>query len=195
MPVPTMTDDEGKALCAEGVTVPTDENGNYVQYLGINTQDFMFIPTRSVKQDLAKDFLKYMYSEDSLAIIEEKIQAPVCFTCNDEEIELNNWAKQVNSYVDNAVKANSLCTTYSTNPMFGLGALNFVSDTLPYAKLSQGGYGSIHKYYDSKTMKPIASPEEAEGIAITENVYNYVEWNYNYKLSHWHEYKQKLGIL
>ncbi len=195
MPVPTMTDDEGKALCAAGVTVPTDENGNYVQYLGINTQDFMFVPARSQKQDLAKDFLKYMYSEDSLATIEENIQAPVCFTCNDSEIELNGWAKQVQGYVDNAVKANSLCKTYSTNPMFGLGALNFVADTLPYAKLSQGGYGSINKYYDSKTLNPIASPEEATGVAITENVYNYVQWNYNYKVSHWQEFKQRLGIL
>lgn len=195
MPVPTMTDDEGKALCAEGVTVPTDEKGNYVQYLGINTQDFMFVPTRSQKQDLAKDFLKYMYSEDSLATIEENIQAPVCFTCNDSEIELNGWAKQVQGYVDSAVKANTLCKTYSTNPMFGIGALNFVSDTLPYAKLSQGGYGSINKYYDSKTLNPIASPEEATGVAITENVYKYVQWNYNYKVSHWHEFKQRLGIL
>ncbi len=195
MPVPTMTDDEGKALCAEGVTVPTDADGNYVQYLGINTQDFMFIPARSAKQDLAKDFLKYMYSEDALATIEENIQAPVCFDCNDADIELNHWAKQVKEYVDSAVEANTLCTTYSTNPMFGLGALNFVSDTLPYAKLSQGGYGAIDKYYDSKTLKEIASPEDATGVAITENVYNYVQWNFNYKLSHWHEFKQKLGIL
>lgn len=195
MPVPTMTDDEGKALCAEGVTVPTDDNGNYVQYLGINTQDFMFVPSRSQKQELAKDFLKYMFSEDALATIEESIQAPVCFECNNENIELNNWAKQVKGYVDSAVKADALCTTYSTNPMFGVGALNFVSDTLPYAKLSQAGYGSINKYYDSKTLKEIASPEDATGIAITENVYKYVQWNYNYKLSHWQEYKQRLGIL
>ena len=195
MPVPTMTDDEGKALCAEGVTVPTDENGNYVQYLGINMQDFMFIPTRSEKQELSKEFLKYMYSADALATIEENIQAPVCFTCNDDEIELNAWAKRVQKFVDNAVKANTLCTTYSTNPMFGLGALNFVSDTLPYAKLSQGGYGSINKYYDSKTLEPIASPEDATGIAITENVYNYVKWNYNSKMTHWHEFKERLGIL
>lgn len=195
MPVPTLTDDNGKALCAPGASVPTDENGKYVQYLGINTQDFMFIPSRSQKQDLAKAFLKYMYSEDSLATIEENFQAPVCFECNDENIELNNWAKQVNKFVDNAVKAKSLCTTYSTNPMFGVGALNFVSDTLPYAKLSQAGYGSIKKYYDSKTLKAIPSADAATGIAITENVYNYVQWNYNYKLSHWHEYKQKLGIL
>lgn len=195
MPVPTMTDDDGKALCADGVTVPTDEKGNYVQYLGINSQDFMFIPARSQKQDLSKDFLKYMFSETSLATIEENIQAPVCFECNDEKIELNHWAKQVNKFVKNAVKANSFCTTYSTNPMFGLGALDFVSDTLPYAKLSQAGYGSIKKYYDSKTLKPIASAKEANGIAITENVYNYVQWNYNYKLSHWQEFKQKLGIL
>ncbi len=195
MPVPTMTDDNGKALCAEGATVPTDENGEYVQYLGINTQDFMFIPMRSQKQDLAKAFLKYMFSETSLAIVEENIQAPVCFECNDENIELNNWAKQVNKFVKNAVEAKSLCTTYSTNPMFGVGALNFVSDTLPYAKLSQAGYGSIKKYYDSKTLKPIASVEEANGVAITENVYNYVQWNYNYKISHWQEFKQKLGIL
>lgn len=195
MPVPTMTDDEGKALSAEGVTVPTDAEGNYVQYLGINTQDFMFIPMRSQKQDLAKDFLKYMFSEDALAVIEEKIQAPVCFDCNDADIELNHWAQQVKQYVDSAVEANTLCTTYSTNPMFGLGALNFVSDTLPYAKLSQGGYGAIDKYYDSKTLKEIASPEDAKGVAITENVYNYVQWNFNYKLSHWHEFKQRLGIL
>lgn len=195
MPVPTMTDAEGKALCAEGVTVPTDEDGNYVPYLGINTQDFMFIPKRTAKQDLAKDFIKYMFSEDALATIEESIQAPVCFECNNEDIELNNWAKQVKGYVDSAVKADALCTTYSTNPMFGVGALNFVSDTLPYAKLSQAGYGSINKYYDSKTLKEIASPEDATGIAITENVYKYVQWNYNYKLSHWQEYKQRLGIL
>jgi len=195
MPVPTMTDEKGKALCSEGATVPTDKDGNYVQYLGINTQDFMFIPTRSEKQDLAKAFLKYMFSADALATIEENIQAPVCFECNDKNIKLNNWAKQVKKYVNNAVSANSLCTTYSTNPMFGVGALNFVSDTLPYAKLSQGGYGSIKKYYDSKTLKPISSAKDATGIAITENVYNYVKWNYNYKLSHWQEFKQKLGIL
>lgn len=195
MPVPTMTDDNGKALCADGVTVPTDEKGNYVQYLGINTQDFVFIPSRSEKHDLSKAFLKYMFSETALATIEENIQAPVCFECDDEKIELNNWAKQVNEFVKNAVKANSLCTTYSTNPMFGVGALNFVSDTLPYAKLSQAGYGSIKKYYDSKTLKPIASVKEATGVAITENVYNYVKWNYNYKISHWQEFKQKLGIL
>ena len=98
-------------------------------------------------------------------------------------------------YVNKAVEADTLCTTYSTNPMFGLGALQFVSDSLPYAKLSQGGYGSIEKYYDSKTLKPIASPEDAKGIAITENVYNYVQYNYNYKVIHWPEYKQILGIL
>ena len=144
---------------------------------------------------MSKDFLKYIFSETSLATIEENIQAPVCFECDDEEVELNNWAKQVDGFVKSAVKANSLCTTYSTNPMFGVGALNFVSDTLPYAKLSQAGYGSIKKFYDSKTLNAITSASDATGIAITENVYNYVKWNYNYKLSHWHEYKQKLGIL
>lgn len=195
MPVPTLTDDEGNALCAEGATVPTDSEGKYVQYLGINTQDFMFIPTRSQKQDLAKDFLKYMFSEKSLATVEENFQAPVCFECNDSKIKLNAWAKQVKIAVDRAVATDALCTVYSTNPMFGVGALSFVSDTLPYAKLSQGGYGSIKKYYDSKTLKPISSPSEAQGVAITENVFNYVKWNYNYKLSHWHEFKQKLGIL
>lgn len=195
MPVPTLTDDSGKALCKEGATVPTDEDGNYVQYLGVNTQDFMFVPARSQKQDLAKDFLKYMYSEKALATVEENFQAPVCFECDDDEIELNAWAKDVKKYVDSAVKADALCQTYTTNPMYGVGALHFVSDTLPYAKLSQGGYGSIDKYYDSKTLKPISSKEEATGIAITENVYNYVQWNYNYKVSHWAEFKQKLGIL
>lgn len=195
MPVPTLTDDSGKALCSEGVTVPTDKDGNYIQYLGINNQDYMFIPARSQKQELAKKFLKYMYSEKVLATVEQNIQAPVCFTCADENIELNEWAKQVNVFVDKAVEANALCKTYTTNPMFGVGALNFVSDVLPYAKLSQGGYGSINKYYDSKTLKPIASANDAKGVAITENVYNYVQWNYNFKVSHWHEFKQKLGLM
>ncbi len=195
MPVPTLTDDNGKALSAEGVTVPTDKDGNYVQYLGINNQDFMFIPMRSQKQELGKAFLKYMFSEKALATIEENVQAPVCFECDDEKIEFNTWAKQVNKFVKSAVEADALCTTYTTNPMFAVGALSLAADILPYAKLSQGGYGSIHKYYDSATLKPIASAKDAKGVAITENVYNYVQWNYNYKLSHWHEYKQRLGIL
>lgn len=195
MPVPTLTDDNGKALCSEGATVPTDKDGNYVQYLGINNQDYMYIPMRSQKQDLAKDFLKYMFSEKPLATIEQNFQAPVCFECDDENLELNTWATQVKKAVNRAVEAGTLCKTYSTNPMFGVGALSYVSDALPYAKLSQGGYGSIDKYYDSKTLKPIASAKDAKGVAITENVYNYVQWNYNFKISHWHEFKQKLGIL
>ncbi len=195
MPVPTLTDSNGKALCADGATVPTDKDGKYVQYLGINNQDFMFIPMRSQKQDLGKKFLKFMYSEKVLATIEENFQAPVCFECDDKDIELNAWAKQVKKCVDRAVKAKALCKTYTTNPMFGVGALGFDSDVSPYAKLSQGGYGSIDKYYDSKTLKPISSAKDAKGMAITENVYNYVQWNYNYKVSHWHEFKQKLGIL
>lgn len=195
MPVPVLTDNSGKAIAKDGVTVPTDKDGNYIAVLGINNQDYMFIPKRSQKQDLAKDFLKFMFGRKSLAKMEEDIQAPVCFKCDDENIKLNGWAKQVNTAVQNSVENNAFCKTYTTNPLYGVGALNFISDSLPYAKLAKGGYGSVNKYYDSKTLQPISSPAAAKGIAISENVYKYVQWNVNYKLSHWNEYKRIAGVL
>ena len=195
MPVPVLTDENGKALSKEGVEVPTDENGNYIAYLGINNQDYLFIPKRSEKQDLAKNFLRYFFSKDSLATVEENFQAPVCFTCNDSEIELNGWAGEVDKFVRSSVEKNALCQTYTTNPLFGTGALSFTADVLPYAKLSQGGYGSISKYYDSATLQPIADKSSATGTAISENVYKYCQWCYNYKLSHWNEYLRKAGLI
>lgn len=191
MPVPVMTDDNGVPITKEGVEMPKNADGSYAAYMDINTQDFLCIPTKSDKVDLAKKFIAYIFSEEYLPTLKEALQAPVCFSCNDEDVEFNAWAKNVQSVVD----VSTLGRNYTSNPMFGIGALNFCGDGLPYARLSQGGYGSITKLYDVSTGEVVTDASLAKGFVVTENVYKYVQSNYNYRLQHWNEYRQRLGLI
>lgn len=191
MPVPMLTDDSGNPITKEGVEMPKNADGSYAPYLDVNTQDFLCIPTKSDKVDLAKKFLKFIFSEKYLPTLEETLQAPVCFECDDADVKYNAWAKSVAAIVETS----TLGRNYTSNPMFGIGALNYCGDGLPYARLSQGGYGSITKLYDTATGEVITDASLAKGFAITENVYRYVQSNYNYRLQHWNEYRQRLGLI
>ena len=59
----------------------------------------------------------------------------------------------------------------------------------PFSRLSISGFGSSKKLVDSATGKEISKQEDAKGVAVTENVYNYVYNNYKTAVDSWSNVK------
>ena len=191
MPVPYLSDEAGNPVTGEGVEMPRNEDGSYRPFVYMNSPDFFIVPAKSQKQDLAKEFLRFLFSEDYLPKLQQDLQAPLCFEFDNSSVEKNAWFSQV----DAVMKSVEIPNTWTTNKMRIYGKIGFYYDpnTAPFSNLSQSGFGNNHIWIDSATGQEISDASEASGIAVTENVYNYVIGNYNVAVVSWNEAMQALG--
>lgn len=185
MPVPYMSDEEGNPLTADGVEMPKNEDGSYANYTYVNTPDYFCIPSRAANTEDAKDFLRFLFSDDYMPTLQTDLQAPLCFTFDDSTVEKSAWFSEVADLTN----VTTLADVYTGNILQVYGKIGFYHnpDNAPFSRLSQSGFGSSSKWFDSATGKEITSPDKATGVAVTENVYNYVRGNYNTILGKWHE--------
>lgn len=185
MPVPYLSDEAGNPITAEGVEMPKNEDGSYASYTYLNVPDYFAIPARSENQEDAKDFLRFIFSEEYMPTLQTDLQAPLCFEFDDAKVEKTAWFNEVANLVDCSTTAD----VYTGNIMQIYGKIGYYynPDTAPFSRLSQSGFGSSNKLIDSATGKQISSASEATGVAVTENVYKYVQGNYKTALVKWNE--------
>lgn len=185
MPVPYMSDAEGNPITAEGVEMPKNEDGSYANYTYINNVDFFMIPERATNKEDAKDFLKFLFSEEYMPTLQTDLQSPLCFTFDDSSVEKGSWFKEVAAVSEKI----TLADVFTTNKMqiYGEIGLYYNPDTAPFSRLSLGDFGAVDVLVDSATGEEISSAASADGIAISENVYNYVLGNYKQGRKNWDE--------
>ena len=184
MPIPYMSDEEGKPITAEGVEMPKDEDGNYLSYyLASGSPDYFVIPQRSKNQEEAKNFLRFMFSEEYMPNLGNDIQAPLAIDYDVSKCNKNAWFKEV----DDAMQRMHLCDIWTGNKMQAYSKIGFYYNPAspPFSQLSMGVFGSNDKLIDSATGKKIKNASEATGVAVTENVYNYVAGNYKAARDDW----------
>ena len=185
MPIPYLSDDAGNPITDEGVEMQKNEDGSYKNCAHLNNADFFVIPTRASDEnkEIAKDFLKYMFSEDYMPTLQTDLQAPLCFDFDDSSVEKTAWLKEVSTLVDNTTNVKSWFGTKTQ--VYGKITIYYNPQEAPFSRLSISGFGSSKKLIDSATGKEISNRQDATGIAVTENVYNYVYNNYKTAASNW----------
>lgn len=185
MPIPYLSDDAGNPITDEGVEMQKNEDGSYKNCAHLNDADFFVIPTRASDEnkEIAKDFLKYMFSEDYMPTLQTDLQAPLCFDFDDSSVEKTAWLKEVSTLVDNTTNVKSWFGTKTQ--AYGKITIYYNPQEAPFSRLSISGFGSSKKLIDSATGKEISNRQDATGIAVTENVYNYVYNNYKTAASNW----------
>lgn len=185
MPVPYMSDDKGEPITAKGVEMPKNEDGSYANYTYINTEDFFIVPSRAKNKDDAKDFLKFLFSEEYMPQLQTDLQSPLCFTFDDSTVKKGSWFNEVAKMSAKTTFAD----VFTGNKMQIYGMISYYHnpDTPPFARLSLGDFGDIDTWMDSATGEVITSKDQADGIAVTENVYNYVYGNYERAIDNWEE--------
>lgn len=192
MPVPYMSDEKGNPITADGVEMPKDENGNYqaITMQG-GSPDYFMIPTRSEKQEEAKDFLRFMFSTDYMPKLLSDMNAPLAFTFDESKAEVNAFYKEVQKAKENSY----LYDIWTASKVQAFAKIGFYYNpsSAPFSLLSMSNFGSSKKWIDSATGKTITDPAQATGIAVTENVYNYVSGNYKAARDGWADSLKILG--
>ena len=181
MPVPYMSDDAGNPITAEGVELEKNEDGTYKSVIAMNRPGFYLIPSDSKNQEDAKDFLHFLLSEEYLPVVEEDQQSPVGYICADSEVEKNLWFQSVEEALDRSTASDVF--TPCKLMLYGRISFGFVSS--PYTKLVMGEFGSSEKMIDSATGSAIREGTAVTGVAVSENVYNYVQENYRKAVEEW----------
>lgn len=183
MPIPYMSDAEGNPITADGVEMPKNEDGSYANYTFINNVDFFMIPSRAVNKDDAKDFLRFLFSEEYMPQLQTDLQSPLCFTFDDSTVEKGSWFNEVTAMTEKVTYGD----VFTTNKMQVYGKIGYYynPDTAPFARLSLGDFGAIDVMIDSATGEEITSADMADGVAVSENVYNYVHDNYKAGTKNW----------
>ena len=192
MPIPYMSDDKGNPLTAEGVEMPKDEKGNYqnIDQAG-GTPDYFMIPARSEKQEEAKDFLRFIFSTDYMPNLLSDMNAPLAFEFDESKAEINAFYKEVQKAKEDSYRMD--VWTASKVQAFAKVGFYYNPSTAPFSLLSMSNFGSSKKWIDSATGKTITDPAQATGIAVTENVYNYVSGNYKAARDGWADSLKVLG--
>lgn len=185
MPIPYMSDDKGNPITAEGVELPKNEDGSYANFTYVNVPDYFTVPSRAANVEDAVAFLRFIFSDEYIATLQTDLQAPLCFEFDNSSVQKSAWFGEV----DKLIKKTTLADVYTGNVLQVYGKMGIYHNpqNAPFSRLSQSGFGSSNKWIDSATGKEIASPDKATGIAVTENVYNYVHGNYNTVLGKWAE--------
>lgn len=183
MPIPYMSDNEGNPLTAEGVEMPKNEDGSYANYTYINNVDFFTIPSRAENKDDAKDFLLFLFSEEYMPKLQTDLQSPLCFTFDDSTVEKGSWFNEVAEMSAKVTYGDA----FTANKLQVYGKINYYynPNTAPFSRLSLGDFGDIDVLVDTATGDEIDSASDAEGIAVSENVYNYVIENYKEGTKDW----------
>lgn len=178
MPIPYLSDDEGNPLTAKGVEMPKDESGNYQNYFMPNVEDFFIIPSAIADENKteAKAFLSFMFDDSYLPTLEEDLQSPLCFDFDDSKVKKGAWFSEVSNLMN--ICANG--DVFTGEILESYNKISFYNnpDINPAARLAISSFGSSQKWYDSATGKEISDKSKATGVAVTENVYNYVYNNY-----------------
>lgn len=192
MPVPYLSDEAGNPMTDEGVEMPKNEDGSYANYSRLNSADFFTIPTRASEEgkENAKDFLQFIFSEEYMPSLQTDLQSPLCFTFDDSGVEKTGWFGELDTFMS---KVTCLSTYYGTKLQV-YGKINLYNNPTqaPFSRLSISGFGSSKKLVDSATGKEISKREDAKGVAVTENVYNYVYNNYKAAVDSWSNVKDFL---
>jgi hypothetical protein len=183
MPVPYLCDDAGNPITAEGVEMPKDANGNYMSVCMGGSPDYFIIPQRSEKQDEAKEFLRFVFSTEYMPNLANDLQAPLAIEFDDSKCEKNAWYKEVDDAMEH-IYISDVWTGTKMQAYCKIG-LYYNPATPPFSQLSMSGFGSSSKLLDSATGKMITDSSQATGIAVTENVYNYVHGNYKAAKDDW----------
>lgn len=194
MPVPYLSDDEGNPITKEGVEMVTDEDGNYLNYVRTNVPDFFCIPQRSQNIEEAKEFLRFMLSEEYMPNLQTDTQSILCYDFDDSTVEKSVWLTTVEDYLEKVYRVD----IFTGSKMQIYGGIQFYYNPFgipPFASMSQGGFGSPKTLVDSATGKTITAAEQAEGVAVTENVYKFVSQNYKKCAAEWSETRRKADEL
>lgn len=181
MPVPYMSDDEGNPITAEGVELEKNEDGTYKAIIQLNRPGYYMIPSDSQNQDDAKDFIKFALSEEYLPVIEEEQQTPVAYSCKNDDIEKTFWYQSVTDAMDRSTCSDVFVPCKRV--LYAKAAYCFVGS--PFTKLVMGEFGSSEKLVDSATGKSVQAGDAVTGVAVTENVYNFVKENYRKAVEEW----------
>ena len=192
MPIPYLSDEEGNPITDEVVEMPKNEDGSYMNYTRINRDDFFIIPSRISEEEKenAKDFLRFMFSEEYMPILQTDLQALLCFEFDDSTVEKTAWFQSVTEFMEKTTTANNYFGTKLQ--IYDKIALYNNPNQAPFSRLSISGFGSSKKMVDSATGKEINNVGNAAGIAVTENVYNYVYNNYKTAAGTWGSVKEFL---
>ncbi len=185
MPVPYLSDEAGNPITAKGVEMPKNEDGSYANYTYVNTPDYFTISKRAKNQDEAKAFLRFIFSEEYMTNLQNDVQAPLSFSFDNSKVEKTAWFNEVDTLVNKTTAAD----VFTGNKMQVYGKIGYYynPNSAPFSRLSQSGFGSNTKLIDSATGKEVTDASKAQGVAVSENVYNYVHGNYNTALTAWNE--------
>ena len=191
MPIPWLSDDAGNPLTDEGVEMPKDDKGNYLSIQGAAGPDFFVIPARSEKQEDAKDFLHFMFSTEYMPNLLNDIQTPLAFEFDDSSCEKTAWYHEL----EQAAAKMYVMDVWTGSKLQSYSLIGFYSNPMiaPHAQLSLCQFGSNDKLVDSATGKKIKDASEATGIAVTENVYNYVTNNWKKARDGWQDNLRIVG--
>ena len=191
MPYPYMSDDKGAPITRDGVEMPKDEKGKYIPYSRTNVADCFYIPTRAKNPDEAKNFLRFMLSEEYMPTLQTDSQAIMAYSFDNSEVKKSAWFKEVDTFVEKTTVMN----TITGGKFQAFGAYGYYFNPYgvpPFSRLAQSGYGSSKVIVDSANGEKISSASAAKGVAVTENVYNYVYKNYLNRVEQWSETVRKI---
>lgn len=193
MPVPWMSDDEGNPLTAEGVEMPKNEDGTYRPYdYYTNFLSYGVIPVDAQNKDGAKQFIRFLTSSEYLPKYASDVQTCMAYEFDESKVEASSWYKKVLAVRD----ACQMAGYYADSKLVTYGRIGFYNNpsTAPYSQLSTGVFGNPEKMVDSATGKELQDGETPTGVAVTENVYKYVESNHKAAVTKWGESKKMVGL-
>lgn len=185
MPIPYLSDDAGNPITDDGVEMPKHEDGSYANYVRLNVADYFTIPTRATEEgkENAKDFLKFMFSEEYMVNLQNDLQAALCFEFDNSSVEKTAWLNEVETVLENSTY---LGRWYGTKQQIYNKIKLYNNPTeAPFSRLSISSFGSSKKLIDTATGREIGNKADAKGIAVTENVYKYVNGNYKTAANSW----------
>lgn len=114
--------------------VPAVEGGTQVANINLPTEYFL-IPSYSNNPEGAKDFLRYILSEENLIMMHSENQTPSAFEYDMSKCTLNEWGKQVVAMIENYPNVFSAAPT-STYRVGALAPKFYSKD--PYTLMSTG---------------------------------------------------------
>ena len=116
----------------------------------------------------------------------------MCFELDDSKVEKTPWFAEVDKVFDVAAEVESWAPTRLCN--YGRIGIYYNPDVPPFARLVQSSFGSSTKLIDSATGKVITDASQATGLAVTENVYKYLQGNYTQGVKRFADSKKELGV-
>lgn len=193
MPIPWLSDDEGNPLTAEGVEMPKNEDGSYMNftYSAGRTGDAVVIPISCQNKELVKKFIRFLTSSEYLPKLASDMNSPVAYECDYSKIENKTyWFEQV-LHVNEVSKVASWFSTGKLATSMGFYKATGVA---PYTQLSVGTYGNVLKMVDSATGEELADGAKTTGFPVSDSVYKYVNENFKAGLIVWNRDRLKEGI-